>query len=82
MAQPTQQSAHQPTHQSLKKPTKTSSSSLGKHIFWILLVKVVVLTGLWHAFIKPNKVRVQPADVEHLYRNDAAPALKKPNPAP
>jgi hypothetical protein len=31
---------------------------LGRHLVLVLILKVLVLTGLWHAFIKPNRVKV------------------------
>jgi hypothetical protein len=33
-------------------------SGLGRHLLLVLILKVLVLTGLWHAFIKPYRVTV------------------------
>jgi len=33
-------------------------SGLGRHLVLVLILKVLVLTGLWHAFIKPYRVKV------------------------
>ena len=41
-----------------KPPVGRGRSRLARHLAIVLLVKVVLLTALWHAFIKPNKVTV------------------------
>ncbi len=33
-------------------------SRLARHLAVVLILKVILLTLLWHAFIKPNKVKV------------------------
>lgn len=33
-------------------------SGLGRHLVLVLILKVLVLTALWHAFIKPYRVKV------------------------
>ena len=41
-----------------KQPGERGRSRLARHLVIVLLVKIVLLTALWHAFIKPNKVSV------------------------
>ncbi len=33
-------------------------SGLGRHLVLVLILKLLLLTGLWHAFIKPYRVKV------------------------
>jgi len=33
-------------------------AGLGRHLGLVLILKVLVLTALWHAFIKPYRVKV------------------------
>lgn len=47
-------------------------SPLRKHLFWILLIKMIVLYGLWLVFIKPNKVHLNQDNLDCLYGNSSA----------
>ncbi|MER2539258.1 MAG: cytochrome oxidase putative small subunit CydP [Azonexus sp.] len=38
--------------------TNRLRTGLGRHLVLVLVLKVLVLTGLWHAFIKPYRVKV------------------------
>ena len=44
----------------------------------LVLLKVVVLYGLWAVFIKPNKVKVDVSDVQRMYQGGAVapPAIE------
>ena len=44
-------------------PSRPRRSRLAVHLVMVLILKVILLTLLWHAFIKPNKVSV---DVEAM----------------
>lgn len=48
-------------------------SGLGLHLVLVLILKVVVLTGLWHAFIKPCRVKV---DQEVMSARLAGPSIQ------
>ena len=54
-------------------------SPLGRHLLLIVLVKALVLAGLWYVFIKPNKV---PMDAERMEQRmgsgTASPTNEKP----
>ena len=39
-------------------PPTPRRTRLAVHLTIVLIVKVILLTLLWHAFIKPNKVKV------------------------
>ena len=39
-------------------PPPARKSRLALHLAIVLVIKVILLTLLWHAFIKPNKVAV------------------------
>jgi len=45
------------------------------HLAIVLIVKVILLTLLWHAFIKPNKVKI---DTDAMGSRIAAPAPTVP----
>lgn len=45
-------------------------SRLAFHLAIVLVVKIILLTLLWHAFIKPNKVKV---DVDAMGSRIASP---------
>jgi len=45
-------------------------SRLAFHLAIVLIVKIILLTLLWHAFIKPNKVKV---DVDTMGSRIAGP---------
>lgn len=52
--------------------------SFGQHLIVIILVKMVILYGIWYAYIKPNKVTVSDADMVQIYSpNGQSPALKQ-----
>lgn len=56
-------------------PPRPRRSRLALHLAIVLAVKIVLLTLLWHAFIKPNKVKV---DVDVMGSRIAAPAQPIP----
>ena len=39
-------------------PPPARKSRLALHLAIVLVIKAILLTLLWHAFIKPNKVKV------------------------
>lgn len=50
--------------------------SFGQHLIVIVLVKMVILYGIWYVYIKPNKVTVSDADMVQIYSpNGQSPAL-------
>lgn len=52
-------------------------SRLAWHLCWILALKFVVLTALWHVFIKPNRVPVDARAMEtHLTGRPSAPSTE------
>ena len=63
-----------------KTPKKLISNDrkLGRHLFLLVLLKVVVLYGLWAVLIKPNKVKVDVSDVQRIYQGGAVapPAIE------
>ncbi len=44
------------------------------HLLAILVLKVAMLTALWHVFIKPNKVKVDAARMEQRMGTGAVTA--------
>lgn len=50
-------------------------SRLVRHLAIVLVIKVILLTILWHTFIKPNRVKV---DVETMSNRIAGPQLQQP----
>ena len=48
-------------------------SGLGRHLVLVLVLKVLVLTALWHAFIKPYRVKV---DQEVMSARLAGPSIQ------
>jgi hypothetical protein len=58
-----------PTSPSLNSPALSSllQSRLGRHLIWVLIIKLILLTALWFIFIKPNRVEVDAATMrDHL----------------
>lgn len=53
------------------KPTK-KMPSLGRHLFWVVLIKMILLYGLWFFFVKPNKVHLDKTDLDRLYSSQSA----------
>ena len=54
-------------------------SPLGRHLLLIVLVKALVLTGLWFVFIKPNKVSMDAERMEQrMGSGTASPTKEKP----
>ena len=47
-------------------------SRLGRHLLLIVLVKAMVLAGLWWVFIKPYKVAMDPHRMEQRMGSGAA----------
>lgn len=47
-----------PEHATPDSDARPRPSKLRRHLVVVLILKLLVLTGLWHAFIKPNRVRV------------------------
>lgn len=56
-------------------PPRPLRSRLAFHLAIALIVKIILLTLLWHAFIKPNKVKV---DIDTMGSRIAAPAPSVP----
>jgi hypothetical protein len=48
-------------------------SGLGRHLVLVLILKVLVLTALWHAFIKPYRVKV---DQDVMSARMAGPSIQ------
>ena len=63
---------------SVCKKTVSKDRVLGWHLLWVVLIKMLVLYGLWSVFIKPNKVKVDVLDVQRLYQGGSAasPAIE------
>ncbi|MBS1174119.1 MAG: hypothetical protein H6R05_250 [Burkholderiaceae bacterium] len=63
---------------SIRKKTVSKDRVLGQHLLLLVLIKMVVLYGLWSVFIKPNKVKVDVSDVQRLYQGGSAapPAIE------
>lgn len=51
-------------------------SRLAFHLAVVLVVKIILLTLLWHAFIKPNKVKV---DIDAMGGRIAGPTSQHPS---
>ena len=47
-----------PVHDDPESFLNRLRSGLGRHLVLVLILKVLVLTGLWHVFIKPYRVKV------------------------
>lgn len=47
-----------PAHDNPQSVLNRLRSGLGRHLVLLLILKVLVLTALWHAFIKPYRVKV------------------------
>ena len=62
-------------HTSAQPPSRSWRSRLTFHLAIVLIVKIVLLTLLWHAFIKPNKVKV---DMDTMGSRITAPAPSVP----
>jgi hypothetical protein len=55
-----------PPHNS---PTFSSllQSRLGRHLIWVLIIKLILLSALWYVFIKPHRVEVDAATMrDHM----------------
>ena len=57
-----------------------ASPRLARHIVIVLLVKIVLLTLLWHVFIKPHRVAVDIESMGGRMAGSSAP-LSKPLPS-
>jgi len=55
---------------STQPPSRSWRSRLTFHLAIVLIAKVILLTLLWHAFIKPNKVKV---DIDAMSSRIATP---------
>lgn len=47
-----------PAHDNPESFFNRLRSGLGRHLVLVLILKVLVLTAIWHAFIKPYRVKV------------------------
>lgn len=61
---------------------KQADRRLGKHLLWIVLIKLLVLYGLWYGLIRPNKVKVTITDIEHIYTSSSEKEVQPTLPAP
>jgi cytoskeletal protein RodZ len=51
---------------------KYKSSFLFRHLTWVLVIKVILLIGIWLAFVKNNTVKLNIVDVaQHLTSSSA-----------
>jgi hypothetical protein len=49
---------------------KYKSSFLFRHLTWVLVIKIILLVGIWLAFVKDNSVKLNTVDVaQHLISN-------------
>lgn len=62
-----------PASNNPESSTSRLRSGLGRHLVLVLILKVVVLTGLWHAFIKPYRFKV---DQEVMSARIAGPSIQ------
>lgn len=53
---------------SIRRKIMSKDRILGRHLLLLVLIKIVILYGLWYVFIKPNKVKVDVYDVQRLYQ--------------
>lgn len=42
-------------------------SPLGKHLLIFVIIKILILYGLWYTLIRPYKVKVDIPDISRLY---------------
>ena len=56
------------------KKTSSKDRLLGRHLLLLVFVKIVILYGLWFAFIRPNKVKLDVSDVQRIYQGGASAA--------
>lgn len=54
-------------------PSRPRRRRLAYHLGIVLIVKIILLTLLWHAFIKPNKVTVDVDTMGNRIAGTAAP---------
>lgn len=62
--------------------TKQTDRRLGKHLLLIVIIKLLVLYGLWYGFIRPNKVKVTTHDIEQIYTSTGERMIQKTSSAP
>ncbi|AXF84910.1 hypothetical protein DTO96_100626 [Ephemeroptericola cinctiostellae] len=62
-------------------PNKTDRR-LGKHLLLIVLIKLLVLYGLWYGLIRPNKVKVTTQDIEQIYTRSGGPMAQPASTTP
>ena len=46
-------------------------NNLRTHLLWIVIIKMLLLYGLWFLLIKPNKVKVNTSDLQQLYSRES-----------
>lgn len=46
-------------------------NNLRTHLLWIVIIKMLLLYGLWFLLIKPNKVKVNTNDLQQLYSRES-----------
>ena len=56
---------------STRKKTASVDQILGRHLLVLVLIKILILFGLWSLFIKPNKVKVDVSDVQRMYQGQS-----------
>jgi hypothetical protein len=58
-----------------KLVTHYRSSALFRHLTWVLLIKVILLWGLWLCIVKPQK---QHPDTESVFRHLVSVSAQTP----
>lgn len=54
-------------------------NNLRTHLLWIVIIKMLLLYGLWFLLIKPNKVKVNTNDLQQLYSRESGTRSITPN---
>ena len=54
-----------------QKTSTVNDRKLGWHLLLLVIIKIVILYGLWAVFIKPNKVKVGVSDVQRMYQGQS-----------
>ena len=59
-----------------EKPHNIGRSRLGRHLAVVLILKIVVLSLLWLAFVKPNRVKVDEPGMEQQITGTRQPHME------
>ena len=57
----------------MARASRLKRPRLARHLLIVLVLKIILLTLLWHAFIKPNKVTVDVDTMGNRIAGTAAP---------